>query len=425
MNRIVLIGNGFDLAHNLKTSYVDFISNYWRNFINEAIRQTEDFEIKGIKVYTSNSDITLRKTFEHDIPQTYKVFEEKITEYNQNMRRFNAAISINIKNKFLKHLLTENSFKNWVDIENEYYNFLCYQFNPQNNSYSYANIGTLNEDFKYIKEQLELYLTEILKESIHKHSKIEHLIYDSFYLNEVTEKFKQEVCQLEAEKIDKLKQHLPLDEDKFEKTKRLLENFPDINEALLKSKLNNQRFWENYFDLKPNDFLFLNFNYTDTINHYCQFIHNDRPLLIDIHGELNNSENPMIFGYGDELEENYSKLENLQDNEYLENIKSIKYQETDNYKQVLSFINSDKYQVIILGHSCGNSDRTLLNTLFEHENCVSIKPYYYKYQDKKTGEIKDNYSDMVRNISRSFTDKKSMRDKVVNKTYTDWFSTDF
>lgn len=96
-----------------------------------------------------------------------------------------------------------------------------------------------------------------------------------------------------------------------------------------------------------------------------------------------------------------------------------------NYKQVLSFINSDKYQVIILGHSCGNSDRTLLNTLFEHENCVSIKPYYYQYKDKETGEIKDNYSDMVRNISRSFTDKKSMRDKVVNKkTYTDWFSSD-
>jgi len=70
------------------------------------------------------------------------------------------------------------------------------------------------------------------------------------------------------------------------------------------------------------------------------------------------------------------------------------------------------------------SRREHLNTLFEHENCVSIKPYYYRYKDKATGEIKDNYSDIVRNISRSFTDKKSMRDKVVNKTYTDWFSED-
>jgi len=70
------------------------------------------------------------------------------------------------------------------------------------------------------------------------------------------------------------------------------------------------------------------------------------------------------------------------------------------------------------------SRREYLNTLFEHENCISIKPYYYRYKDKATGEIKDNYSDIVRNISRSFTDKKSMRNKVVNKTYTDWFSED-
>lgn len=28
MNRLVLIGNGFDLAHGLKTSYADFINWY-------------------------------------------------------------------------------------------------------------------------------------------------------------------------------------------------------------------------------------------------------------------------------------------------------------------------------------------------------------------------------------------------------------
>jgi len=29
MNRIVLIGNGFDLAHGLKTRYEDFLNWYW------------------------------------------------------------------------------------------------------------------------------------------------------------------------------------------------------------------------------------------------------------------------------------------------------------------------------------------------------------------------------------------------------------
>ena len=35
MNRIVLIGNGFDLAHGLKTSYMDFIDWYWEQRVDE------------------------------------------------------------------------------------------------------------------------------------------------------------------------------------------------------------------------------------------------------------------------------------------------------------------------------------------------------------------------------------------------------
>lgn len=32
MNRIILIGNGFDLAHGLPTSYGNFIEWYWRKW---------------------------------------------------------------------------------------------------------------------------------------------------------------------------------------------------------------------------------------------------------------------------------------------------------------------------------------------------------------------------------------------------------
>ena len=65
-----------------------------------------------------------------------------------------------------------------------------------------------------------------------------------------------------------------------------------------------------------------------------------------------------------------------------------------------------------MGHSCGSSDRTLLKTIFENTNCVSIKPFYYR-KDNNT----DNYRDIIQNISRNFTSTKLMRDKVVNKLY--------
>mgnify|MGYP002526819422 CR=1 FL=1 len=159
----------------------------------------------------------------------------------------------------------------------------------------------------------------------------------------------------------------------------------------------------------PNQIMLLNFNYTHTVDLYRKkgYIFT----VNQIHRDLNNPKS-VIFGYGDELDENYKDLLNRNDNKYLSNIKSIKYLEADNYRKMLSFIESEPYQILIMGHSCGNSDRTLLNTLFEHKNCVSIKPYYYKYDKDK-----DNYIDLVQNISRNFTDMKLMRDRVVNKEY--------
>ena len=112
------------------------------------------------------------------------------------------------------------------------------------------------------------------------------------------------------------------------------------------------------------------------------------------------------------MDDKYKEIVKKNNNQYLGNIKSIKYLEADNYRKVLDFIEYAPYQIFIMGHSCGNSDRTLLNTLFEHRNCVSIKPYYYKKEDGT-----DNYLELVQNISRNFTDMKLMRDRVVNKEY--------
>ena len=77
---------------------------------------------------------------------------------------------------------------------------------------------------------------------------------------------------------------------------------------------------------------------------------------------------------------------------------------------MLEFLSVAPFQVLIMGHSCGNSDRTLLNTVFEHENCVSIKPFYHVRADGT-----DNYMEIVQNISRNFTNMKLYRDRVVNK----------
>lgn len=156
--------------------------------------------------------------------------------------------------------------------------------------------------------------------------------------------------------------------------------------------------------------MLLNFNYTKTAKQYLNQ-NSNMFSLNHIHGVLEDPES-IIFGYGDEFEDKYKKLQNLNNNECLKNIKTIRYLESDNYRKMHEFVESAPFQVIIMGHSCGNSDRTLLNTIFEHKNCVSIKPYYHKIDDNN-----DNYIELIQNISRNFKDMKLMRDRVVNKTY--------
>ena len=148
--------------------------------------------------------------------------------------------------------------------------------------------------------------------------------------------------------------------------------------------------------------MILNFNYTKTPNQYLS----ERDEIINIHGELNNDKNPIIFGYGDEVDKKYAEIEDLNENEFLKHIKSFDYFKTSNYGNLLRFVQSEIFEVFILGHSCGLSDRTMLSTIFENKNCIRIKIYDFR-------KDKNDYRNKTYEISRHFNNKASMRDKIV------------
>ncbi|OFY02223.1 MAG: hypothetical protein A2W90_22400 [Bacteroidetes bacterium GWF2_42_66] len=154
----------------------------------------------------------------------------------------------------------------------------------------------------------------------------------------------------------------------------------------------------------------MNFNYTKTLEFYTNRNFRTKNNLINIHGELVNLSNPIIFGYGDEMDPNYEKIENLNNNEFLKNIKSFGYFQSSNYQDIIRFIDSENFTVKILGHSCGLSDRILLNTIFEHPNCKAIKIYYYQ-----KSETENDYFEKTQEISRHFkaSGKGNMRTKIV------------
>lgn len=402
MNRIVLIGNGFDLAHGLKTQYKDFIDWYWKqriiNFYNEYSNISKDplctFIIKHPGA-TWNGFFSqyLGPDKEQSIEKMWKIIND-----DKNLYEIKKSIFFDNINKSIET-------KGWVDIENEYYKLLI-EYTIKNPDEE--KLQDLNKQLHCLQENLIEYLKEVDRPAISINDDILGKIYEPIEIDDVAIK-KQSIFS------DCIDIWLNKDDDCWRRKKENYKYHKDIDifyngarkhVEIYKNIGNRPPIALSFFRL-PEKIMFLSFNYTKTINMYlANFAEYNY-----IHGDLSYPKS-IIFGYGDELDKNYEELKEHNNNECLRNVKSIKYLESDNYRKVLDFIESEPFQVCIMGHSCGNSDRTLLNTLFEHENCISIKPYYYQKDDGT-----DNYTELVQNISRNFKDMKLMRDRVVNKTY--------
>lgn len=373
MNRIILIGNGFDLAHGLKTSYVDFIDWYWGEWGKRLLHghgKVEEDRLCSFKIKDSADPICWYMVWQGYYYKRNNPFIPWDEHEVVNLAKSDETLfGFTIKDDFFREICKSVETKGWVDIENLFYVYLSQKTS------NFINAKDVNDDLDLIREKLIEYLSDV---------------QDGITEDMVKDKLRTKMRE-------------PFNESDISYDGL---NHGDIKMQFVQAKMHKVSF-------APNRILMLNFNYTTLADKYLPKTNNHD--VIHIHGEVSKP-NTVIFGYGDELDADYKFLSEKNDNEYLRNIKSIKYLEAPNYRNLLEFMESAPYQIFIMGHSCGNSDRTLLNTLFEHRNCFSIKPFYYIKPDGT-----DNYIELVQNISRNFTDMKLMRDRVVNKTFCDTF----
>ncbi|WP_350078397.1 AbiH family protein [Imperialibacter sp.] len=336
---MVILGNGFDLAHGLPTSYSSFILDYFKSAY-----------IKAVSTQMPYTDDLIELRLQHLLPEL-----ERANDLKKASEILVTKKIVTYKNRLLRSLLEEFHLINWVDIENTYYSLLKkYIPAPDKiDSFDKKGLESLNRFLEEIKALLRDYLDRCVKTNIGEWR---------FLINEFVQIFNQEFSQEEIQSV-------------------LHENCK-----------------------KPSNIYFLNFNYTGTIGFYSdQMKVSGR--VINIHGQLNDENNPPVFGFGDELDERYADIERLNQNELFRHIKSFAYFQTTNYQRLLRVIDSNPFQVFIIGHSCGLSDRTMLNYIFESENCKSIKIFHYK--------DKDHFVTTTQEISRHFRDKASMRSKIV------------
>jgi hypothetical protein len=383
MNRLVIIGNGFDLAHGLPTSYKDFIDDYWLSVCDSKVEKIINHADDFVTVICKFGDLST--VIEDEVNDNLKCYEDLKMFVGKYKSYRHDDFVIEFKNSFFEVISEKQSIQNWVDIENEYYSKLkvIAKLGSLTLKSKKEQVLLLNKEFEQVKRILEKYLNNRIIESGNKIT----FISDLFKVNKGTESYFLEFP--------------------YEDSKELEKDYIDFNSEKVKEIVT----------------CFLNFNYTGTIDRYINLAKeykNERVFgvveNVQIHGRLNDVGNKVNFGFGDEMDEDYKLIENIDDNEYLKNFKSFQYSQNSNYRKLLSFVESGSFQVFIMGHSCGLSDRTLLNTVFEHKNCRSIKPFYYQNKNDKGEIIKDNYTEIVQNISRHFNDKKLMREKIVNKT---------
>lgn len=421
MNRIIVIGNGFDKAHGLATGYRDFIDSYWTRVFNHIFEpykrwNAEHFGVIGDPIPYEDEFISF-KIFQHiEFQEAVKIPASRscddvyinvleFVDYLNNSQS-NGPVCLTFKNRFFEHISSQCSLNSWLDIENEYYGKLKALLAEHNAVARHEKVQELNRDFNAVKKRLESYLTATVSDlKIEPITSIRQAFISPIEPDDVA--YQKQALSFESVARRVRQSDIIDDIHKFKVNLANVDNSSNENPILyyIRKQLKKDSFKKKYSS--PVVTVILNFNYTATAE---RLYANKKCEVINIHGELGSERNPIIFGYGDELDDDYKNIEKLQDNDFLENIKSVHYHETSNYRRLLGFIESEPYQVITMGHSCGNSDRTLLNTLFEHPNCISVKVYYHQREDGM-----DDYSCLIGNLSRNFNDKAAMRDTVVNK----------
>lgn len=336
--RIYIIGNGFDLAHGLKTDYNSFFNWYLNQCMDSAKKELFDLksDADAINSVMQYQDDLIRFSIKpsNDRNDIINNFKSTKSLYEKNHH-------VNITTNFLKSIFENNPPPSWGNIEYLYYLalekiYINYKSGHYKSTPDSENIYLrgINTEFDFLTIKLNEYLSQQIDQNV---------------------------------SVDGFKKIFRLEND---------------------SKINN---------------LILNFNYTSTFKQYL----NLKDKTINIHGSLGDKENPIIFGLGDEYSDIYKKMEDRNEDEYLKNVKSIKYLLSNQYSELQKQVAiSNEIEIYIIGHSCSISDRTLLKELFNNDKCKWID--IYNHNGKKS------YTNSLYGISRYFDNNQIMRSKVLD-----------
>lgn len=366
--KILLIGNGFDLAHGLPTSYsffLDFCDKIKETLLFPEFSNDDEWK----------KDIILNWDIDNSIKS--KLFEEWNT--NNNLNKLFIEIYDNIKsNIWITYFLKKRNQlgKNWIDFESEISNVVQ----------AFECVRNCTESGKSIpRSEIEGIKVEEVEEFI-----------DIFEGND-SKKFQLSYFNLNI--FNKCIKQMTLDLDSLIRALEIyISGFINKIEGLQKN--------DDIKDINPD--CVLSFNYSNT---YERIYGQSNKIKYDyIHGkaDINNNVETcnLVLGIDEYLEvhDRDEKLEFLAFKKFYQRI----YKSTDSsYMEWIDEIHRNfliTYKLYIFGHSLDKTDKDILALLICNDN-VQTKIYYHR----KSNDDKKELGKLIRNLVRVIGAKELIR----------------
>lgn len=387
IENILIIGNGFDLAHGLPTKYTDFLhfvaeaKEYCDNFYHPKYININEEDKKGKKYFDFFIDV-----HQKDIDNSTNRFRfiDKIYQLSFDNLWFNYF------NKFA------SKYNTWIDFESEI-----------------SKVVKILESSKKNKDKALLYNEEYFFVNKKLSTLLENLGFDP----DAIEK------NIHAKKPDKmfLKKYIYLTEKLLEDLNRLIRCL-EIYLSFYVNSLDNGLRIPEILDLKDSIDYVLSFNYTNTFE---RFYGHDGVHYDYIHGRatLENTveDCQLVLGIDEYLNEE-ERNKNIDFIHYKKLFQRVykktgcKYKnwlkEIDDYNRTNGFyIGMKKLNIHILGHSLDITDKDIFKEIVLHNDekklATKIKVTIYDHN-------KESSANHIANLVRIIT-----QDKLINNVYSE------
>lgn len=422
--KILILGNGFDLAHGLPTSYKDFLG------FCECVECIFDIKISNISEVDFINYLSKNwKSNKENIQKNIEIIQNKILEAfksREEIDKTNDEIIYKTENKVIDkiyNLIKENFWylyfqsiyqdiqinfgQNWVDFESEI-KYLIKDIDEYSDNDLTADFYNIVENIKTEKKSPKLNKIRINKNEV-KISKYQPDLSQCKTIQDFRDRIEKD--------LKKLIRALELYFSVFVEDKDIMDNIKPIE--LANAKIEDEKFIFNFEDV---DYV-INFNYTNTYEKKYNIKNKE---IIYVHGKCEKDRtveyNTPVLGIDKCSESPKNTIFNGITKIAQRTKNNIKYEENKILNEIKKIFNISKEisEIHIFGHSLGIMDSYILKD-FLSSGSTSIIAYCREPEPEKEYERneKDDREDKIVDlIDKENKEKKFQNQKIKYLYYT-------